>query len=75
MPLGLWLDEHEIIDQQLRYLAGKAPPPDLGDLSACERSMARSVIEIVTALADSLPASPPLEEDPVAIRLGIVRPR
>jgi hypothetical protein len=28
--------------------------------------------ELIEALADSLPASPPFDEDPIAIRLGLV---
>lgn len=31
-----------------------------------------TTVALIDALADSLPESPPIEEDPVAIRLGIV---
>ena len=37
-----------------------------------ERADAIELLDLVEALADSQPASPPMEEDPVAVRLGLV---
>lgn len=60
------------VDAQLRYLRGVGPRPDLSELGEHEHLKVRQMLEIVDALADSLPASPVFEEDPVAIRLGLV---
>ena len=61
-----------LVDEQLRYLRGEGPRPDLSTLNDDEVSEVRKLFEIVDALADSLPATPEFEEDPVAIRLGLV---
>jgi len=63
------------VDAQLRYLRGVGPRPDLSELDEAERLEVQQLLEIVDALADSLPASPVFEEDPVAIRLGLVDER
>jgi hypothetical protein len=60
------------VDEQLRYLRGEGPQPDLTGLSDEEQADVVEVLDVVDALADSLPASPPMEEDPVAVRLGLV---
>jgi hypothetical protein len=60
------------IDEQLRYLRGEGPQPDLTALTDDERADVVALLDVVDALSDSLPASPPMEEDPVAIRLGLV---
>ena len=62
----------EFVDQQLRFLRGEGPEPDLSDLSDRDRVRIVELLELVDALIDSRPSSPPLEEDPVAIRLGLV---
>ena len=62
----------DLVDEQLRYLRGEGPHPDLTGLTDDERAEVLQVIDLVVALADSLPASPPIEEDPVAVRLGLV---
>ena len=61
-----------LIDEQLRYLRGEGPEPDLTVLSDDERAEVLELLELVDALADRLPAPPPLEEDPVAVRLGLI---
>lgn len=62
----------EFVEEHLRFLRGKGPAPDLSNLSQNEAEEVRKAFEVVGALADSLPESPPIEEDPVAIRLGLV---
>ena len=61
-----------LVDDQLRFVRGEGPEPDLSGLSDSERSELIEVLNLVDALVDSRPVSPPLEEDPVAIRLGLV---
>ena len=65
----------DLVDAQLRYLCGEGPQPDLGNLSESERVEVVEILELVEALADFLPASPPMEQDPVAIQLGLVEER
>lgn len=62
----------DIVDEHVRYLRGEGPEPDLSSLSDRERAEVLGLVEIIDALADRLPASPPLEEDPIALRLGLV---
>jgi len=62
----------ELVDGYLAFLRGRGPEPDLGALSADQRRRITEQIAIVSALADRAPALPPLEQDPVAIRLGLV---
>jgi hypothetical protein len=62
----------DLVEEQLRYLRGEGPRPDLTGLTDDERADIREVLDVVDALADSLPASPLIEEDPVAVRLGLV---
>ncbi len=61
----------DLVDEQLRYLRGEGPQPDLTGLTDDERADVRELLDVVDALADSLPASPLIEEDPVAVRLGL----
>lgn len=61
-----------LVDDQLRFLRGEGPEPDLSGLSVRDRARMVDLLDLVDALADSRPLSPPLEEDPVAIRLGLV---
>ncbi len=61
----------DLVDEQLRYLRGEGPQPDFTGLTDDERSDVRELLDVVDALADSLPASPLIEEDPVAVRLGL----
>lgn len=62
----------DIVDAHLQFLRGTGPPPDLSNLHEETRSEVLRLLETVDALADSLPQSPSFDEDPVAIRLGLV---
>lgn len=62
----------DLLDEQLRYLRGEGPPPDLDGVSEPDRTKITELFEVVEALSDAQPASPSFEEDPVAIRLGLV---
>jgi hypothetical protein len=64
----------DLVDSYLLFLRGRGPEPDLSSLSNDERRRLREQFAIVAALADRAPALPPLESDPVAIRLGLVAP-
>jgi hypothetical protein len=64
----------DIVDEHLRSLRGEGPRPDLAALSDDERAEVLDLLELVDALADRLPLTPPLEEDPIALRLGLVAP-
>jgi hypothetical protein len=63
-----------LVDSYLLHLRGRGPEPDLSGLSADQRRRLSDQFAIVAALADRAPALPPLENDPVAIRLGLVEP-
>lgn len=62
----------DFVDAQLQYLRGEGPKPDLSGLTDAARDAVAGMLELVEAMADSLPPSPPIDEDPVAIRLGLV---
>ena len=62
----------DLVDRQLQYLRGKGPRPDLSSFDDDTASEVMRLLEIVDALADSVPTSPKFEEDPVAVRLGLV---
>lgn len=64
----------DLVDSYLLFLRGRGPEPDISGLSNDERRRLREQFAIVAALADRAPALPPLESDPVAIRLGLVAP-
>jgi hypothetical protein len=61
-----------LVDDQLRFVRGEGPEPDLSELSDIDRVEMVEVLNLIDALVDSRPLSPSLEEDPVAIRLGLV---
>ena len=63
-----------LIEEYLLFLRGRGPEPDLSDLPPNRREEIREQFEIVKALADRGPELPPLEQDPVARRLGLVGP-
>jgi hypothetical protein len=63
-----------LIEEYQLFLRGQGPEPDLSDLPPRRREAIRKQFKIVKALADRRPGSPPLEQDPVAIRLGLVGP-
>ena len=62
----------ELIEEYLRFLRDSGPEPNLSDLDDEVSSAAVSAFRVVDALVDAAPGSPPLERDPVAIRLGLV---
>ncbi|MGQ4332398.1 hypothetical protein [Streptomyces hayashii] len=61
-----------LIEEYLLFLRGLGPQPDLSDLPPSRREAITGQFEIVKALADRNPELPPLEQDPVARRLGLV---
>ncbi|HEX8095356.1 hypothetical protein [Jatrophihabitans sp.] len=64
----------ELVDSYLLFLRGRGPEPDTSGLSSDQRRRLRDQFAIVSALADRAPALPPLQNDPVAVRLGLVEP-
>lgn len=62
----------ELLEEYLRHIRGLGPEPDVSDLSAADVEDLRRSFAIVGALAGSLPGAPPVEKDPVAMRLGLV---
>jgi len=62
----------EVIEEYLRFLREGGPEPDLSGFEDELSSAAVNVIKVLEALVDATPGSPPLERDPVAIRLGLV---
>lgn len=63
-----------LIEEYLLFLRGRGPEPDLSDLPPNRQDEVRGQFEIVKAIADRGPELPPLEQDPVARRLGLVGP-
>ncbi|MDH6215281.1 hypothetical protein M2283_002585 [Streptomyces pseudovenezuelae] len=61
-----------LIEEYLLFLRGLGPQPDLSDLPSSRREVITGQFEIVRALADRDPELPPIEQDPVARRLGLV---
>jgi len=62
----------ELIEEYQSFLRGRGPEPDLSDLPPDFQETVREEFRIVNALADRGPDLPPIEQDPVAIRLGLV---
>lgn len=71
---GLEYLNDALIEEYLLFLRGRGPEPDLSDLPPGRREEIREQFKIVKALADRGPELPPLEQDPVARRLGLVGP-
>jgi len=63
-----------LIEEYLLFLRGRGPEPDLSDLPPNRQDEVRGQFEVVKAMADRGPELPPLEQDPVARRLGLVGP-
>jgi hypothetical protein len=61
----------ELVDSYLSFLRGRGQEPDLSQLPADQRRRLRDQFAIVSALADRAPSLPPVDEDPVALRLGL----
>lgn len=66
---------HDLIEQYLLFLRGRGPEPDASMLPSDRRAKVIEQFEILAALADRGPELPPLDDDPVAIRLGVVEDR
>lgn len=63
----------ELVDEFLRFLRGRGPRPQVGHLPLEERTKLQKLFELLEAIVDSDEIEvPPVEEDPVALRLGIV---
>lgn len=62
----------DLIEDYLRFLRGQGPEPDLSDLPPQKREVIAGQFEIVKALADRNLALPPLDQDPVDRRLGLL---
>jgi hypothetical protein len=60
-----------LLDEYLLFLRGRGPEPDLSGLLPDRQEEIRGQFTIVKALADRRPELPPLQQDPVAIRLGL----
>lgn len=63
--------EPDLLEEYLRHLRGQGTEPDLSDLPPDRCALIAGQFEIVKALADRDPNLPPIEEDPVARRLGL----
>lgn len=61
-----------LIEEYQLHLRGQGPEPDLSDLPPDRQAAVREDFRIVRALADRDPELPPIDQDPVAIRLGLV---
>ncbi len=64
----------DLIEAQTEHLRHGGPAPDLTVLPESEREHAAECLRLVALLTGLGPPLPPLEEDPVAIRLGLVGP-
>ncbi|WP_419849897.1 hypothetical protein [Candidatus Poriferisocius sp.] len=62
----------ELIEEQLRYLRGTGPEPDVDGLENEVLKTVLDAFQVVEALVDAAPGTPHLAHDPVAIRLGLV---
>ena len=65
----------ELIEQHLEHLHRGEPPVDIDALPPETAAEAEPLLMIVDMLTDLGPPSPPIEDDAVAIRLGIMPPR
>lgn len=61
----------ELIEEYQLFLRGRGPEPDLSGLPPHLQETIRDEFRIVRALADRHPELPPIDQDPVAIRLGL----
>lgn len=61
-----------LVEEQLRFLRQGGPEPDLTGLDVEATGMAAQALKIIETLVNAAPTSPPLTNDPVAIRLGLV---
>jgi hypothetical protein len=67
-----WETRHDaLIEEYQLFLRGQGTEPDLSELPPRLEEAVRGEFRIVRALADRGPELPPIEQDPVAIRLGL----
>jgi hypothetical protein len=63
----------ERIDEFLRYLRGRGPRPGIEGLPQDEQTELEDLFRVLEAIVDAdEPEMPPIDEDPVAARLGLV---
>lgn len=63
----------DLVDEFLRYLRGRGPRPQTDDLPLDERTELENTFRLLEAIVDTNEAEvPPIEEDPIAVRLGLV---
>lgn len=62
-------ETEELVEQYLLFLRGRGPEPSVPE---SRRREVEAILDIVGALTESEPELPELEQDPVAIRLGLV---
>lgn len=63
----------DAVDQFLRYLEDGMTRPSLAGLTAVEQREAEKIFRLLEACwGANVPVAPPLEEDPIAIELGLV---
>lgn len=62
----------DVVDRYLSFLRGEGAEPDLGHLSPAQRRSVSADLAVVDALAGLGADLPPLDDDPVAKRLGLV---
>lgn len=70
-PLVTDEEWNNLVDAYRAYLNGRGPEPDLGRLSREDQASITEQFDIIRALSDRGPELPSIEEDPVAIRLGL----
>jgi len=62
-----------LVDEFLRYLRGRGPRPQMEKLPRDERAELEDMFQLLEAIVDTDEVEvPPIEEDPVAVRLGLV---
>ena len=69
MPEDFDAETQELVEQYLLFLRGRGPEPPVPEE---RRREVRALLDLVSALTESEPELPDLEQDPVAIRLGLV---
>ena len=63
---------NDLIERYMAHLRGRGPEPDLSVLPPSRQAAIVDQFRIIAALADRDIELPPLEEDPVAVRLGLI---
>lgn len=63
----------ELVEEYLRYLRGHGPHPQIEELAQDERDEVEGLFALLDAAVDADEINePPLEEDPLAVRLGLI---